>query len=410
MPGTEVTNRFTTPIDPASASVFFRLAIRQGEMPLQKGTGLTVPHLATRSDGTMWLSWYEPVGQDYRLRLQRVDAAGRGFLGADGVVASPVDQTSWVMDYDLTTDNDGNAILAWSNTQNYTLHVQRFNAQGIPAWADSGVVVNSPGAAAVSPKCLRCTNGEIAIAWFEKQGLTNNGAFQVCVTRMKSNGAFAWTTPLVVEMPTNGVPRQALIQGAGASVLLVWVESAFDGRGDAFAQRIDETGTAVWPAKIKINGTAQLPYPAAPYIVADGSGGLYAAWTTVNGSDWFEGRVQHIDQNGRLLWAADGESVSTSTTTMQLPSAITYLPGQERVVVAWKETDSKETVSGLNVQAFDMHADRLWADTGLVIVDATPAVAGLAAALRPADTGAALFFARPPATLAANDNSSSKPN
>jgi hypothetical protein len=392
--GTDQSNIFTTPIDQTNASVFFRLPPPQGEMQLQTETGLAVPHLATRNDGTTWLTWYEPVGQNYRLRLQRMNAGGRGLLGTNGVMASSVDQSSWVMDYSLTTDSNGNAILVWSNTKDFTLRTQQFDAQGTPGWGASGVVVNSTGTSAFGPQCLRCSNGDLGIAWLEQQGVTN----RLCLTRMKTNGVFAWGTPFAMEIPTNSVGLPAIVQAAGGSVILVWVENAaFDGPGDAYAQQIDETGAAVWPASVHINRTWQLPYMTAPYLVADGSGGLFAGWTEAtlrNGMDWFEGRVQHVDENGGLLWAAEGQSVSTSSTTMQLPSAITYLPGPQRVVVAWKETDQSQSLSGINAQAFDTQADPLWAGTGLVIVQTNASVAGLAAALRPTPAGAALFFAQ----------------
>jgi hypothetical protein len=77
---------------------------------------------------------------------------------------------------------------------------------------------------------------------------------------------------------------------------------------------------------------------------------------------------------------------------MQIPQAITYLSSPQRVVVAWKETDSTQGVSGINAQAFGAQADRLWPMTGLVIVDTSPNVTGIVGALRPAANGAALFF------------------
>jgi hypothetical protein len=143
---------------------------------------------------------------------------------------------------------------------------------------------------------------------------------------------------------------------------------------------------------LKANGTNQLPFATKPVVVADGVGGIYLAWCSLEG-DWIKGRVQHVDQDGHLLWAEDGVLVSTNTNTMQMPSAITCLPAENRVVVAWKETDYDQNLIGLSAQSFDAQATPLWAATGLVVTKAGTNAA-YAAALRPTSTGAGLFFAR----------------
>jgi hypothetical protein len=300
------------------------------------------------------------------------------------------------MGYDLTTDSAGNAILTWPNTTDFTVHAQQFNAQGVANWGSSGMLISSAGAQGFAPQSLSFTNGATAIAWLD-QTTTNPATNNVCVINLNSNGLPVWSTPFSVPIPLHSAgTAPQLVPGAGTSgksVIVVWVENtAFNAPGDIYAQRINGLGAPVWASKVKLNGASQLPYHMSPAVVSDGIGGLYLTWTTDLGGNHFAGLVQHLNLNGGLDWASNGVPVSTSTTTLQLAQAITYLPGQKQVVVAWKETDSSQGVSGINAQAFDAQANPLWPGTGLVIVGTAPDVTGIVGALRPAANGAALFF------------------
>ena len=365
----------------------------QGEIKLQGGAGLVVPHISARADGTTWLAWYAPSATNYSLRLQHLDIAGGRLLGSNGVPASAVDSDSWVMDYDLTTDTNGNAVLFYSNTTDFVLRAQQFDPQGTPRWGASGVTLSTPGAQAYAPSVLQSSNGDLVIAWEETQDTNGAATSYLRVMRMQSTGELAWNTPCTVEpAPGNSFGLSQIAPGGDGSVFLVWVENAgVDYPGDVYAQRIDMTGEAVWSQPLKVNGTNQLPYATQPVVVADGVGGICLAWSSLEDADWFKGRVQHVDQDGLFLWAEDGVLVSTSTNTMQLPSAITCMPAANRVVVAWEETDFDQNLIGISAQSFDAQATPLWAATGLVVVKAGPQAA-YATALRPTDTGTGLFY------------------
>ena len=226
----------------------------QGEIKLQSGDGLVVPHLAARNDGTTWLTWFDP---NYSIRLQRLDITGGGLLGPKGAPASSVNSDSWVMDYDLTTDTNGNAVLFYSNTKDFVLRAQQFDSQGTPRWGASGVAMSTPGAQAYVPNALRSGDGDLVIAWEEIQDPDGAAKSYLRVMRMKSTGEFAWNAPLSVEPAQGNTFGFSQIAGGGdGSAFLVWVENAgMDIPGDVYVQRIDKTGATVWSQEVKVNGT-----------------------------------------------------------------------------------------------------------------------------------------------------------
>ncbi len=355
-----------------------------GELLLQGGArDRIVPHVAARMDGTAYLSWYALDTGNYSIRMQRLDTTGNKQWGDDGILASSVDSSSWVMDYDLAVDDQGNAILAYSNTTDFTLRVQRIDHTGAAAWGQGTVLTNSAqGTRALTPHVVIGSDGAVAIAWDESR---NDATNHVVVQRIDASGQPVWATPFSID-PDGGQSPQfsQLIAGADGSVIVVWVENGgVNHPGDAYAQRIDDAGHAVWASKIKINGTAQLPFPMRPLIVPDGQGGLYAAWTALSGTTSFSGRIQHIAADGTAAWDAEGLAVADDSAMMQLPSAVAHVPGSSPLVVSWKRTDADQNYSGLTIQAFDATGAKLWSDPGLALVPADATEGALAGALRP---------------------------
>jgi hypothetical protein len=302
-----------------------------GELLLQGGASdRIVPHVAARMDGTAYLSWYALDSGHYSIRMQHLDTAGNKQWADDGILASSADSSSWVMDYDLAADQQGNAILAYSNTTDFTLRVQRIDHTGAAAWGQGTVLTSgAQGAQALTPHVVICSDGAVAAAWDESD---DDGTARVVVQRVDASGQPVWATPFSVDPDGAQSPQfSQLVPGADGSVIVVWVENGgVNHPGDAYAQRIDDAGHAVWAAKKKINGSAQLPFPMRPLVAPDGQGGVYAAWTALSGMASFSGRIQHIAADGSTAWDAEGLAVADDSQRMQLPSAIAQVPVPRR--------------------------------------------------------------------------------
>jgi hypothetical protein len=369
-----------------------------GELLLQGGPAdRVVPHLAARSDGTTFLSWYALSGDQYAVRMQRLESAGQKLWADDGVEVSAVSSTSWVMDYDLAADALGNAVLAYSNTTDFAVRVQRVDENGATAWGQ-GTVLTTPITQGFTPHVVLGSDGAMAVAWDEERSQGPQTTQHVVVQRVDATGAATWPTPYDVGPSGNLSPMfSQILAGEDGGVIVSWVENGgVNHPGDAYAQLVDAQGHAVWGAKKKINGADQLAYPMRPILASDGQGGFFAAWSAVQGMASFQGRIQHFDADGNAAWDAQGLRVSSESSMMQLPSAMEYVPGADQVVVAWKRTDANQSTSGLHVQAFDAQGTKLWEDVGLEVVAADMVDGALAADVRATSQGAALFFAKGP--------------
>ncbi len=362
----------------------------EAELLLQGGAGeQIIPHVAAREDGTTWLAWYsEASPNEYSIRLQRMDTAGAKRLGADGVQASAVDSDSWVMDYSLLAAGNGDAVLAYSNTSDFIVRVQRFDAQGAPLWGAGGKSLTTSAVRSYAPSAAMCEDGTVAMAWqFE-----SDSADGVALQRVDASGAGAWLTPKTISASSGKSAMQSpqIVPSEDADFIMVWTEnSGIDTLEDAFVQRFNAQGNPVWSANVKLNGADQLPFMASPLIASDGAGGVYATWFSVQSNQMFMGYVQHIAKDGSASWP-QGLPVSTSTAMSHLPSAIGSM--HEKVFVAWMETDPEQNTSGLYAQAFDDQGHATFGASGLALVEADGALLASAAAARATGTGAALFY------------------
>ena len=364
----------------------------RGEVLLQGGPGeQVVPHVVARRDGTAWLSWYhQPEGAStYSLRLQRIDASSRKQLGTDGVNASTIDSDSWVMDYALLGAEEGDAIVAYGNTKDFTVRLQRFDERGRAQWGRRGVVLTVPDMLSYAPSAALLSDGSVVVAWDYETSSERGFALQ----RISASGAVLWAAPVqIVGSPGHHPSLPRVLSTGGTDVLVSWVENAvMMGPSDVLVQRFDRRGRAVWPAPVKLNGDDQLPFPLRAEITSDGAGGLYAAWTIVREDQSFAGFAQHVVANGKVEWTPGGELAATFKGMSHLTSTIDVIHG--RVIVSWKEMDLNQNGAGISVQAFSPAGERLLGDNGLALLNPSAAIGGSVAAVRPSRGGAAVFYA-----------------
>src|SRR5580765_4842504 len=77
------------------------------------GTEEVTPLIASLTDGSTYVSWFESVNSSYELRMQLLDPNGFALWDPAGLVVSDYPQSSALYRYDLKTDNEGNAVVGF---------------------------------------------------------------------------------------------------------------------------------------------------------------------------------------------------------------------------------------------------------------------------------------------------------
>lgn len=132
----------------------------------------------------------------------------------------------------------------------------------------------------------------------------------------------------------------------------------------------------LWPADVAVTtapGQQGMPVGSWPGVEMqpDGAGGAFVAW-----ADWFTGhvRVQRLDATGRALWGAGGVAVAPGTWSEMDPRIVA--DGQGGVIAAWVDGRLFNCDPGflaecdVFAQRLDARGRPLWGEFGTPVVQA----------------------------------------
>ncbi len=165
---------------------------------------------------------------------------------------------------------------------------------------------------------------------------------------------------------TNGTPictapgkqsNQATVSDGAGGWYLAWMDER-QSEPHIYAVRVTHNGS-VAPGWIA-NGTPICSAAVGqrdPHIIADGSGGLFVAWTDLRSGD-ADVYVQHVDGTGMVLsgWPAQGKAVCLAIGSQSVGDLAS--DGNGGVFVAWHDARANPSFS----LASDIYAQRLTGD------------------------------------------------
>jgi hypothetical protein len=321
----------------------------------------SVPLQATTPDGKTWVSYFALYGGGYQMFVQLLDSAGNKLFGNAGLLVSNNPQSTAIFRYDLKSDNNGNAILAFQDTRTGgDLHVvaYKISQQGNQLWGNNGIQLIDPQSdQGISPTIGFTQNGNIVFSW----NASNSTGQWVAAKMVDQAGSNMWPSYLQIKDPA-GVKRygRPTVAPCGADgFLMLYVETTGFGLGvsNMYAMRYDVNGNTVWSAPVHFS-TNTISFFFFPKAVEDGLSGFYTAFTTGNPTNpaWSDVFVQHIDSSGNL-WNATGNAASIQPGEQRFCVAAHREPFSGTFWVLIKTTDPNQNQSGVAVQSFDMQGN-----------------------------------------------------
>lgn len=217
----------------------------------------------------------------------------------------------------ITSDGAHGAYVLWLEQPTAgvpTVHAQRLDPLGAIPWATDGIEVSGARCSLDPPRLVSDGAGGAIALWRDFRADT---AGDLYAQRLHADGTTAWGATGVAV--TTGVLHErysvAIADGAGG-LLVAWQDDR-EGATQIRVQRVGPDGAILWSAGGVRPGTSA-QYQSSPTLGADGSGGAYVMWTE---NFPYEGRMQHLDASGALLWSSAGELV-TSGATWQGPESL----------------------------------------------------------------------------------------
>jgi hypothetical protein len=313
--------------------------------------------LVATTDGGFYVSWFDNATGGYDVYLQRLDAAGVEQWPHNGMLVADRGYSS-TMDYGLSIDTAGNALLAFNDDRTgEAITVARIDPDGDLMWGAGGVQVASSSTAFLGPPAVAgTTDGNIVVAWSQDD--------DIVVQKLDANGAPQWGAGVLLHPTTGSYFVSDLHAADGASAILSFV--TFSSR-HLVAQKLGADGSLLWGAThVPVFDGGTLQYGNFPPFVLDGAGGAVFAWYSSSPS--LQCRVQRILANGSEAFTHNGVETSTNAGRVRVGPSAAFLPASEEVVVFWTEENGTQSLWGLYGQKLDSAGVRQWTDSGRELV------------------------------------------
>ena len=134
--------------------------------------------------------------------------------------------------------------------------------------------------------------------------------------------------------------------GAGGAII-TWYDQR-GGPSDIYAQRVDNNGNMLWTANgLLVNGATGNQFD--PAIISDGFGGAVIVWYDHRSLSSLDIYAQRVNSAGVLQWAAAGVEICTEDGDQRKPQLVT--DGAGGAIIVWEDKR--------NGTDFDIYAQRI---------------------------------------------------
>lgn len=363
----------------------------------------TVVKLAVASDGSSWTGWFDFAPSGVELRVQRLDARGVPSFGPEGLLVSDNTQGTSTVDWDLRTDNAGNAVIAFVDIRNggdNDVYAYLVAPDGSMLWGENGVTVSDNAQFEADPRITQLSGGDYAVVWPRFDVLPG-----LIMQRISPAGVKAFAGDGVV-IASNGNEEPAFLEMVPTSdngLIVAYIRSiaSFLSPRHVYAQKVDAAGAPQWGASpVIVQDAASVPIAHKPRILNDGADGAIIAWHDTRDGD-FDSYVQRLSPAGVPLFAANGVPASSEFGRQQLDPSIAIAPSGD-IMMFYRNLDGAQSQQGMNLQRFDaITGDRAFGGNGINLVPFNAQFKGPPRAVAHQD-GAAAVYDRQPALGSSN--------
>ena len=344
-----------------------------------------LPKVATCLNGDSYISWFSAIGDlNFHVLMQKYDKDGYRKWTNDLVVSAHPTMT-WVSDYNLIVDDEGNAVLVNQDLRSGSNNVYawKISPTGEFLWGNDGITITQDtGMLNLSPKVVKTPVGDFVVMW-DKYPSDSTGPVKPAIglQRISTNGNLLWGNGVFISDTMYNYLADILAT-EDTGIIVAWDRSQYY-REDTtigvrhylhiYAQKFDLNGNPVWPGIIQVDtgNNLEVENYIRPYLENDNNGGAFILWKSLYPFTVTE-LIQHLDANGNALWPGYGREVSDLTDNSHSDGSMVYQPATGELFVVWDEYHYDATnltdCWGIYGQKFSDQGERLWGDTAKAII------------------------------------------
>ena len=306
------------------------------------------PRIIPCEAGGAIITWTDNRDGSARTYARRVNANGAALWGANGVAVCTSNGEQY--DPQIATDGAAGAIITWEGfpASGHLIYAQHVSVTGALLWGAGGVkVCTSTFWGVYNPRIASDGSGGAIVTWQNwEQYMPDYYWYYLYAQRLDENGSRVWGNPVGVWTfwgmgSSLNISSEINTDGAGGAIIGACGDGGID------LQRIDASGTLLWPYLV-------VP-PSSPYIwyfglTADGAAGAIVTWQEYRGGN-YNIYAQRINASGTLLWTTGGVAVCAAAGNQGEPQLAS--DGSSGAVIAW--SDSRDVANS------DIYAQRITA-------------------------------------------------
>jgi len=168
----------------------------------------------------------------------------------------------------------------------------------------------------------------------------------------------------IVTEAFNQTEPESVSDGSGGAIIM-WVDSRNGSNWDIYAQRVDISGKALWPAGGVAISTAA-SHQAYASITSDGSGGAIITWQDLRGGVTHDIYAQRVDATGSIVWTTDGVVICAAANEQE--GAEIASDGSGGAIITWQ--DHRAGTRDTYAQRVDGSGNVRWATDGVIMCTA----------------------------------------
>ena len=326
-----------------------------------------LPKISNTKDQGTYICWFDNRNGNYAVYLQRLNSLGEAQLG-DGLLISSNPQSSSLVDYDMITDDSGNAIIAFTDTRNGSSinpFVYKISPEGNFIWGANGINLSNDFATyQANPRLAKTTDNSIVIAW-----IYSSNPNKVALQKISPGGNKLWGADPVylAGSGTENFTFPAMVSSDNNSVILLW--SGYSGsflnpqNYKLYSQKYSPAGTVDWKDTVYSLGNVNGFF--VPKIFSDYNNGALYVWQDYRSSgNIASSYVQHISSAGSVIFPVNGTESSTDASQNKFDAWASYMPSTNETYLVWKQANGNQNLFGIYGQKFSSNGGRLWSDNG----------------------------------------------
>ena len=268
------------------------------------------------------ITWSNTLNNETDIYAQRINSDGIIQWLEEGVPVISYQNLQNVPE--IVTDGAGGAIICWTDFRNSKndIYAQRIDFNGNLLWSTSGVeirdTINNDGFGSM----IADNNGGAIIAWSDERDF-NSTWTDIYIQRIGASGGTFWDDngkPIIIAQDAQDNPKMVL--DSQGHIVVIWRDSRSGATPDIYAQKIDpDGGSRYWNTSgVQITSTSDIDITAQ--IISDEIGGTLITFLDKSPSDRDLIVSQRLGSDGQTSWNGDGIVVCNSLQPKSSPKVI----------------------------------------------------------------------------------------